>query len=77
MSDLSLLSSPADPPWLGLNRLPMWLGDREWAQLAPTLPQRLQQATEPVVPDAAVALDRKSTRLNSSHSQQSRMPSSA
>ena len=27
--------------------------------------------------DALLALDRKSTRLNSSHSQQSRMPSSA
>ena len=28
-------------------------------------------------PEIAAAIDRKSTRLNSSHSQQSRMPSSA
>ena len=31
----------------------------------------------PPEPVETVALDRKSTRLNSSHSQQSRMPSSA
>ena len=35
------------------------------------------RAQEPVSDPAIVAVDRKSTRLNSSHSQQSRMPSSA
>ena len=37
--------------------------------------RRLQEELE--VGNGAVGLDRKSTRLNSSHSQQSRMPSSA
>ena len=37
-----------------------------------------QGAVSTVVPEyAALGIDRKSTRLNSSHSQQSRMPSSA
>ena len=36
-----------------------------------------KHAISTVVPSRAVNIDRKSTRLNSSHSQQSRMPSSA
>ena len=38
---------------------------------------RADQASGKVDRSAAAVLDRKSTRLNSSHSQQSRMPSSA
>ena len=41
--------------------------------LAQPLPEALKKAQEA----PAVVKDRKSTRLNSSHSQQSRMPSSA
>ena len=37
----------------------------------------LERATQLAEQTGAVAIDRKSTRLNSSHSQQSRMPSSA
>ena len=52
-----------------LNELQRRIRSRESSDLSPIDEQR--------VPDEVAPLDRKSTRLNSSHSQQSRMPSSA
>ena len=79
-ADLASLGGPALPRRTRiLIRLPNWLGDVVMA-----LP--LLRAIRAGRPDAEITLlarahfaplDRKSTRLNSSHSQQSRMPSSA
>ena len=77
-------------PWKTL-KLPELLdgnGDRLWYVLSPGLrdnpaaqpinPQKTLELTLDGTPNiAAVLLDRKSTRLNSSHIQKSRMPSSA
>ena len=45
--------------------------------IAPDLLAQLGASTEPLTQALSKEADRKSTRLNSSHSQQSRMPSSA
>ena len=51
-------------------------GGTAWSQTAPPFAQLLRQARDtPRV--TALDADRKSTRLNSSHIQKSRMPSSA
>ena len=50
--------------------------DARWVQLVRTA-DRLAHIGAPYEPDLTREEDRKSTRLNSSHSQQSRMPSSA
>ena len=55
--------------------LTMWAGPSKHFKTAFSL--LMARAYLDKYDDAALLLDRKSTRLNSSHSQQSRMPSSA
>ena len=55
--------------WAGQRKLPRVMGHREGVE---ALKRTLRLCS-----DWGIGSDRKSTRLNSSHSQQSRMPSSA
>ena len=65
-----LLHAQAAELWGGLSPITLALAATDWA---------LHLATQPAQTSRLVseALDRKSTRLNSSHIQKSRMPSSA
>ena len=57
----------------------VWGGEqlRDFTYVDDAVDALLRAATTPEVDGLALNIDRKSTRLNSSHSQQSRMPSSA
>ena len=65
------------PAVLGLGADPV-LGLGDWLAVGPEAPgEALDRLVVEVAPGCGLLPDRKSTRLNSSHSQQSRMPSSA
>ena len=73
--NVAIPAQPIDPPTIsvtfGINDSPLAGRDGKKVQ-SRVIRERLMKEAE-----TNVAIDRKSTRLNSSHSQQSRMPSSA
>ena len=62
------------PMHIILKRLP---NGKSVMMMMPWLPVEIIKDNEAIVYQSDILRDRKSTRLNSSHSQQSRMPSSA